>query len=642
MVNPADLDPRFVNLTGDTMTGDLTIERDGLAGGAAITVNVLSDTRTPALNLRKTRGTKSAQTPVLSGDYLGRINFNTITTTGTAFVGGNIACLANAAPTATGVDTRFSFVTANAAGATVEVVAFASDNIRLRAPITDLLRVTNGLSGIALEVTTSTASGNSVNQGWGVVSKVDLVTKSACCFVATNTGKGTELNTCFQVESTLPAGANNYSIYDGSPAQNYFRGNVGINWTTPTANLEVQGTAKIRGTIEITGNITSAGTAHAFAAASIPASAIGGNFTTLSATGGRSNFAPLSEPFAIGIRHNAAGLPNYIGTTATGDFQVSAAGGAPMLSITGTGNITSTGTAHSFAAKSIPASAINGVPALKADDLTDVTVTTPAAGQVLRWNGTAFVNSVLNYSDLTGTAPGGGLTQAQADARYVELTGDIMSGTLTSGRHTASTTPLAGGPYGDGTPTPAFQADIRNGTATGNPVTETGYPRTCYYADTGPATSGWAFLSTGQGPSKLGGNLTVLGAANSFLRASINGDALADRPITQFNASRTIALSERSTVLANTAQLAADVVITIPNNSAVAFPVGTTFTVADLSAVALTILKADSSVTLNWNASLTGAAAALAGGVGASLTLPGPLFRVTLIKTGTDTWVVLN
>jgi hypothetical protein len=64
--------------------------------------------------------------------------------------------------------------------------------------------------------------------------------------------------------------------------------------------------------------------------------------------------------------------------------------------------------------------------------------------------------------------------------------------------------------------------------------------------------------------------------------------------------------------------------------------------VADLSAVALTILKADSSVTLNWNASLTGAAAALAGGVGASLTLPGPLFRVTLIKTGTDTWVVLN
>ena len=224
----------------------------------------------------------------------------------------------------------------------------------------------------------------------------------------------------------------------------------------------------------------------------------------------------------------------------------------------------------------------------------------------------------------------------------MKITGDIMTGTLTSGRHTASTTVLTGGPFTDGTPTPAFQVDIRNGAATGNPVTATGYPRTCYYADTGTETSGWAFLSTGQGPSKLGGNLTVLGANNTFQRASINGDALADRPLTQFNASRTLALSERSTVLANTAQLSADVVITIPRNSAVAFPIGTTFTVADLSLTSTTILKADSAVTLNWNASLTGASPAVAGGVGASLALPGPFYQVTLMKTATDTWIVLN
>jgi hypothetical protein len=380
-ITQTQADARYVEVTGDTMTGTLIVERDGLTGSASVQPRVYSDVAAPSIVFTKTRGTKAAQVGINASDYLGRINFNTITTGGTTFVGGNIQCVANGASTATGVDTRFSFVTANAAGASVEVVAFASDNIRLRAPLTDLVRVTNGLSGIALDVTTSTVSGNSANQGWGVLSKVDIVTKNACCFSATNTGKGTEFNTCFQVDSTLPAGANNYSIYDGSPAQNYFRGNVGINWTTPTANLEVAGTAKIRGTIEITGNITSAGTAHAFAAASIPASAIGGNFTTLSATGGRSNFAPLSEPFAIGVRHNAAGLPNYIGTTATGDFQVSSAGGVAMLSITGTGNITSTGTAHSFAANSIPSSAVVGGTAF-----TPASAAAAGAAGSIRWD----------------------------------------------------------------------------------------------------------------------------------------------------------------------------------------------------------------------------------------------------------------
>ena len=419
--------------------------------------------------------------------------------------------------------------------------------------------VTNGNTSFGIRVNSELVSTQSAAHAWGVSAYNNVASVDSRCFVAESTGLGTSYNVLFSA-GALPDKPINYAFFSGAEAQNYFKGRVGINWTTPTSQFEVNGATKLRGTLDVTGNITS------------------------------------------------------------------------------------TGTAHSFAAKSIPASAISGLttPSFKADDLTDVTVTTPAAGQVLRWNGTAFVNAALNYSDLTGTAPSGGITQADSDARYVKLTGDIMTGTLTSGRHTASTTALTGGPYGDGTPTPAFQVDIRNGSATGNPVAGTGYPRTCYYADTGTETSGWAFLSTGQGPSKLGGNLTVLGANNSFQRASINGEALADRPITQFNASRTLTLGDRSTVLANTAQLSADVVITIPSNSAVAFPIGTTFTVADLSIVAATILKADSSVTLNWNATLTGGAAAVAGGVGASLTLPGPLYRVTLIKTAINTWIVLN
>jgi hypothetical protein len=140
---------------------------------------------------------------------------------------------------------------------------------------------------------------------------------------------------------------------------------VGINWTTPTHQLEVGGDAIVRGPLEVTGNITTAGTAHSFAAGSIPTSALGGAFgaltaSTVSATGGRSNFAPLGEPFAIGFRYNAAGLPNYIGTASNGDFQVSSSGGVSILSINSTGNITNTGTAHSFANGSIPSPAVIG------------------------------------------------------------------------------------------------------------------------------------------------------------------------------------------------------------------------------------------------------------------------------------------
>jgi hypothetical protein len=67
-----------------------------------------------------------------------------------------------------------------------------------------------------------------------------------------------------------------------------------------------------------------------------------------------------------------------------------------------TGNITSTGTAHNLQPASILVNAISG---LNADSLSDVTVTAPTAGQVLRWDGTKFVNAALSYADLTGSPP---------------------------------------------------------------------------------------------------------------------------------------------------------------------------------------------------------------------------------------------
>lgn len=148
--------------------------------------------------------------------------------------------------------------------------------------------------------------------------------------------------------------------------------------------------------------------------------------TTVTATGGRSSFTPVNEAFAIGLKYNAAGTTNYIGTNAAGALQVSSAGGASMMTITTTGNITSPGTAHNFAANSITASAISGLPAASS-----VLPLVDAATAVIGVS-TAYARAD-HVHPLPTAAQVGGITQAQADARYVELTGDWVSGSLRLG-----------------------------------------------------------------------------------------------------------------------------------------------------------------------------------------------------------------
>ena len=393
LVLQADLDARYVNLTGDTMTGVLTVQPAvgpsapdgsvqviGNGTSAAVTVQRNQDAGQPILFFKKSRGTTAAPTLVQSGDTLSTIQTRAYGAAGTYTTAGfiNIAATKTPAPADVGIASEMRFSVHDGA-AIVQAMTIAPAGVSI-GTITNAVTVNNGNNGIALTANATTASANTVNQAWGVRSYVDCVTKGSSCLVADNTGKGTDYNYGIALLS-LAKGPNNYSFYDGSAADNYFKGNVGINWLTPTANLEVNGTAKIRGTIEITGNITSSGTAHNFAAASIPASAIGGNFTTISVTGGRSNFAAVNEPYAIGVRYSAATAPNYVGTSATGDFQVSSAGGVAILSITSTGNITNTGTAHSFAAGSIPGAAVVG-------SVANTPATSAAAGTAgsIRWD----------------------------------------------------------------------------------------------------------------------------------------------------------------------------------------------------------------------------------------------------------------
>jgi hypothetical protein len=391
LVAQADLDLRYVNVVGDTMTGPLAvtpavavaapaghIQISGQGFQPALAIQGRGDangTGTPQVRLLRTRGTLAAPTSVQASDNLGTVAFYGWLPNGTAANPASIIAQCEATPAAgdTAAKGRINFAVSD--GATTTFPLSLNSN-----GIVNGIVVNNGGNGIALTANTTTSSPGTPNQAWGVRSYVDCVTKGSSCLVADNTGKGTDYNYGIALLS-LAKGPNNYSFYDASEADNYFKGNIGVNWLTPTANLEVNGTAKVRGTIEITGNITSSGTAHNFATASIPASAIGGNFTTISVTGGRSNFAAVNEPYAIGLRYSAATAPNYVGTSSTGAFQVSAAGGVAILSITSTGNITNTGTAHSFAAGSIPGAAIVG-------SVANTPATSAAAGAAgsIRWD----------------------------------------------------------------------------------------------------------------------------------------------------------------------------------------------------------------------------------------------------------------
>jgi hypothetical protein len=562
----------------------------------------------PYLIFRKDRGTLAAPALLKSGDELGFVRFNVASGTSERNVG-TVAAYAMSNAVTTGCDTRLqlqslasdpakpaAFLTLDNYTATGRVFQVGSDNfsvgvvgMTIAGAVAGTL-ATNGIAGsfrsngngngqtgigvLGAAAGTSATSGGvtgvrgevtgTVSTGIGVSSDVTATATQNYGFATTVRG-GTR-NIGLYVD--VPKAAGSYAIQFQGDADSYFKSNVGIGWATPTVLLEVGGATKLRSTLEVVGNITSAGTAH------------------------------------------------------------------------------------NFAAKSIPASAINGVPTLKADDLTDVTVTTPAAGQVLRWNGTNFVNAALNYSDLTGTAPGGGMTQADADNRYVNITGDTMTGDLiVNAKLGVGVTPLTG--FHVKTPS-IFLEGFTNTTALtatapsafggngesliqANATVSSGSYTAVLARTRGtdnnpsvPRVGDFAFRSDGPAPSQLGGDLTV------------SGKLIGDRPYVAVTSSYDLTLAARSATIANVSTGAATVTISIPLNSSAAFAIGSRLEILDLSATSATVISAVAGVTLNWNASLTSGAPALAGGAGASVTLPTPISRVTLIKTGTDTWVVLN
>ena len=196
LVAQADLDARYVNITGDTMTGQLIVQPPVGPSAPRGSVMVVGDNTNAQLVLQRnsavasthalrfvyTRGTTAAPLPPQALDVFGTIAWESIAADGVSRAqAGFVTVVCNKAPT------------------TGDAFAFST-------------------------MTLGVGSGTSNARALTIV---------------------------------------------GGPAVY-----TGINWQTPTVTLEVGGDARVRGALEATGNITSAGTAHSFAASSIPASAV--------------------------------------------------------------------------------------------------------------------------------------------------------------------------------------------------------------------------------------------------------------------------------------------------------------------------------------------------------------------------------
>jgi len=384
--------------------------------------------------------------------------------------------------------------------------------------------------------------------------------------------------------------------------------------------------------------------------------------TAVTATGGRSSFTPVDEAFAIGVRYNAAGTVNYIGTNAAGALQISSAGGAGMMTIASTGNITSPGTAHSFAAKSIPVSAINGLPTLAANDLTDVTVATPATGQVLRYDGTNFVNTKLNFSDLSGTivnptinAPSissaFALLQGQPEAYkfcVVLSTAPVASATITGvqGYYYSTsgyaTTPEALVLGKVNTVTGVFIGGIATYSGWVSMVLGPDERHACVYPSGGGGSASTnTFLIRFYTPTE---NSNWSNGVYGLYVFTGQTNTITGR-FRRITASYTLFADDADDTIANVSTGTTPVVITIPANSTAVLPVGTRLDILDMSATSTTTLQAAAGVTLVWSSAMTSPAtvpAIISGGVAAAIQLASPISKVVLYKTDTDSWAAFS
>lgn len=460
---------------------------------------------------------------------------------------------------------------------------------------------------------------------------------ATCNFTSgANSGQLVQTGTSFNFVNYASGGATSFS-QAGNGLIRFFANSV--------QTLAVSGTG-----ISVAGNITSTGTAHNFQPNSILVNAISG------LTADSLSDVTVTTPVAGQVlRWNGTAFVN----AALGYADITGAPAAASPSTTAGLASTAAGTVGTSALYA-RADHTHPTPALKADDLTDVTVTTPAAGQVLRHNGTIFVNATLNFSDLSGTqtnptinAPSifrfSILPAGQTDSSkffVIPATAPVASTSITgvNGRYwtygvsqaqeNASIQPLTLG-----------KVNTLTGLFTGGVATY----------------SGWVSMVLGPDerhacvfPVVSGNLIENLSCDIRFYTATENSNwstvARGELFQPQANAiqSRFVAVSSSFTftnsqldgTIANVSTGAATVTVTIPDDTAAAIPTGTRVEILDLSSTASTDVAPAALVTLSWNLNMSGGSNAMAGS--GRLTLPGAVSRIEIIKTGPNRWYAFN
>lgn len=332
LVSQQTLDARYVNLTGDTMTGALSVKVP--AGGTMLTVAAETNRPLflfegsgnqqtgPNFTIRRSRGTMTAPAPLVVGDELGVLRFNSVGTYTPSTLNQRavLRAMVLSAGTATlPPDTRLSLasvspdgtksaaLTLDALGTNAVSINVSADNFKVASTgftaILDGVSVTRsqagtagyfsvagvgaGAAGIGLQAISSGSSATTgsitglyaestgtVGTGIGVDARARGVATTNIAIQAQASG-GTN-NIGISIADTIPKAANSFALSSVSKADSYFAGNLGVGWSTPSVPLEVGGAAKVRGALEVVGNITATGAAHSFAAGSIPAAAVAG------------------------------------------------------------------------------------------------------------------------------------------------------------------------------------------------------------------------------------------------------------------------------------------------------------------------------------------------------------------------------
>jgi hypothetical protein len=214
------------------------------------------------------------------------------------------------------------------------------------------------------------------------------------------------------------------------------------------------------------------------------------------------------------------------------------------------------------------------------------------------------------------------------DSRFVNVTGDTMTGPLSVG----------GG---------------RSLFTANNEVYSIGARRTAaggyvYFGATDATATPGVQISAAGGGSLMtissDGNITSTGTAHNFAQGSINGDALGATVANFYQASHTIGIEDIGRLIVNNSTGTAPVVFTLPADNL--FPVGAKIDFLDASPSCLTQIQAPATTILRWNPSYQNKTlSSPSGGAGAALNLQynvrGTFFaRASVLKIAPNSWIL--